>query len=197
MKTYLYLAAAVIVGGGLIWLIQHERNVGALNAALAIERDSVKHERDSVAADAKVAKSAANKAEIERQKALALVARQRADSARQDSLVRASANARAQAEQVARDSSASAQALRAALENVLAASRRDSAQYAADRQASTRTVSGLTAALAAADSALAAEQHHSAALTALAASLTAELKQVKAQSPSPFGQAVKLALTGL
>lgn len=139
LKELLIVGGLVaLVAGYFIWR-QAERHAGAL-AVITHQADST-HVADSVASlnTLRIAQEAQTHAEAAKSAALKQIAHQRADSARQDSLVRVSANERERAEQLLRDSLATTTELRAELGRSVAQSRRDSADSKQRIDALTRT----------------------------------------------------------
>lgn len=189
-RIYLGAIGLLLLAGGFLWFRASERHAGAI-AVLTHQADSTV---TAIAKDtARIAQEARQK-EADAQglldKARAQIARQRADSAKQDSIVRASANERANAERVLRDSLATVGALRSELGRMLAQSRVDSGAAKQAASEAARTVGSLLSVIAADSAALTAERARSASLTALAASLQAEVRLLRESQPSGVGKVI-------
>ena len=204
--AYLGTILTFVVGGLLYWR-HHERADAIVQFQLHAQDSTAKVQLDSVASTSRAALEAASQAQAQKAQALRLVAAGEALRAKQDSLVKVSANERQKAEQVAKDSAATAQALRLSLEAVIAASRRDSAVAASERKASGNTIAQLLRSINGSDTtdaygktvhvagyvdALTAEQRRSHSLHALTETLTREVGLLKKAQPSTFGNVVRV-----
>ena len=184
------LGLVVLVGGYLFWR-QHERSVGAIAVVTQAVRDSAKVVQDSLAQSVQQARSAEQVRQVALGAAQRQIARQRADSARQDSIVRVSANERQKAEAALRDSLVSAGELRTRLAALDASSRADSAAWASDRGAFQRTVGSLLAVVHADSLTIQAERQRADRAEQLAALRARETALVRKQAPSTAGTVVR------
>lgn len=179
-----------VLGGG-AWLIKHERDIGA-NAerlkAVAAQSKIDAAKADSTKAAALQLAQAANQQKVQ---AFALVAKQRADSVRQDSLFKATKHERDEAIRVLADSGATLPVVRNSLVQMVAQVQRDSVALAQTQAVASRTIAVLLTTIQADSVALSAEQQHSRSLEALNATIGKELALTRSQVPSSFGKVVR------
>ena len=171
--------------------IEHK---GALKEITRQTESTIAAQQDTVKMTAQDAARAVSQAQVQKDRAYAQIAKQRADSARQDSLVRVSANERARAEAVLRDSLATVQALRHELSGMVASSRADSATYAELHRQDQASIRSLLTVVAADSVASSAKDRQVASLQALNKSLKAEVDLVKQAQPSFIGRHASLTI---
>ena len=188
-----------LIVGGLVALVaaffifrQSERHKGAV-AVLTHQNDS------TIKVQVGIGQQTARKASLDSLHQVAAlsaarqqIVKQKADSARQDSLVRVSANERDRATKVLADSVSSLADLRGEVERLVASSRADSAASAVERTGSQRTIASLLTVVAADSVSLASERSKSASLAALVELTKREVALLKSQQPSKVGQVAKL-----
>lgn len=188
------VAAAMTVvcaGSGLALFAMEERAIGQRDLLLHVADSTATLAKDSVAIRSQIAQEAVKVAEQARDKANAKIARQRADSVKQDSLIRVSANARTDALRVLADSAASVAALHATLSRLVRQSQQDSVSWGVFRDHADRTIASLLATVTADSLALHAEQSRSASLVALNASTAEKVKLLTQAQPSTFGKILR------
>ena len=187
-KDYLIGACVLAVIGGGIGYTLHERSVGALNEKLKNTEATAHVQLDSVASTSRTAQEAASQAQAQKLSALRLVAAGEALRAKQDSIVKESANEREAATKLLADSLASLGQLRSEVGRLVSRSRADSGAAATQIAADHRTIAGLLAVVNGDSLALTAEQRRSQSLQALTETLTREVGLLKGQKPSVFSR---------
>ncbi len=191
-KLYGILIALLVAVGSLAWR-RHDIQQKAVQAYELRSLDSTKTTQlDSVAQRSRDAVQAASQAQAQKLSALRLVAAGEALRAKQDSLVKVSANERARAEAALRDSLATVGTLRSALSRLDSVSRADSTAAATVRVSSQQTIVQLLAVVRSDSVALTAEQRRSQSLQALTETLTREVGLLKKAQPSTFGNVVRV-----
>lgn len=183
-KAYLCAIGAILVAGGLFWWRQSERHAGAI-AVLTHQNDS------TIQVQVGIVQQTAQKAHqdsIHQVAALSAarqqVARQKADSARQDSLVRQAHDERAQALAVVADSLATVHALRDQVVRLVEGGQRDSVTAAELQRQTARTIQSLLATVEADSTALASSRAELNAVKSLADLRLRETNLLKQQQPS-------------
>lgn len=183
-RLYAAVIGALLLIVGLAWW-RHDVSQKAIQAYQLHALDSTKTKQiDSVARTSRLAQDAEKAAQAAKTQALRQVAAGEALRAKQDSLVKVSANARADAEKALADSQATVATLRGDLSRLVSATRADSAAHA-------RTLAGrdsldrqLWRTISAGSLALTAEQRRSQSLQALTETLTKEIALVRKSQPS-------------
>jgi hypothetical protein len=196
-QLYLWLIGLLLAVGGYFWW-RHDVGQKAIVAYVTHSTDS------TIKVKQKALDSASQKAQqdsVTRERALsaakAQIVRQRADSARADSLIKVSANERERAERLLRDSLASAADLRNELGRAIAQSRADSGASVAQHIADALTIRSLMVVISADSTALASSHAELRATQALADLRLREIGLLKAQAPSKVGNILKYAGWGL
>lgn len=190
LKLWLSLAAlALLLLAG--WGVrQHIRSDAVREFQLAAVQDSVKRERAATDSLASVERQKDGAREQALAKANANVQQGKALAAKNDSLVRQSANERARAISMLCDSLVSADSLRREIGRLVHAGAQDSASFARERDQHRQTVAVLLAAIAADSASLAAHEAREASLQALQMTLQRQIGLLKASQPSFVSQHV-------
>ena len=192
IKDYLIGAVVVAVIGGGIGFTLHERQVGALAVQLRAT-DSVRIvQTQSADSTRRIALQAASVAQVQKVSALKLVAAGEALRAKQDSLVKESADEREAAMKLLADSLASLGQLRSEVGRLVSRSRADSGAAATQIAADHRTIAGLLAVVSGDSLALTAEQRRSQSLQALTVTLQNEVGLLKKAQPSKIEGVLKV-----